>query len=365
MPLAHRLAVNPEGLGLADLAGVIATTLRRRGGHVLVNLMRRGGEGPSYAVILARLCRWCAIAPGADTEQTELSLLRWWADRAWGRLDDAQRDALGDAIGERPLPASPPEDITTLTVRGRLGELVSWRVGLGTLFGPARLLLLLVLPLWPLLVLGTAFWLGRPRNDKLMEAVLEVARLRQVVRHRLTVGVVGSPSSGKDAAISAIFSLPTGNISPIAGSTRAVSITRLPSATALYVVNTPGMGDVVEAVTEEARQILHHIDLFLYIVNAQGGVQERELEDWRRCVDFARPVLAIVNKIDTLRPADRERYLADARGKLAAPPEDFLAAAFDPLPQLSQAPIGVAAVRGWIEAQVIALGKEPDELPWR
>ena len=36
------------------------------------------------------------------------------------------------------------------------------------------------------------------------EAVLEISALRQTVRHRVTIGVVGSPSSGKDAAIGAI-----------------------------------------------------------------------------------------------------------------------------------------------------------------
>ena len=75
----------------------------------------------------------------------------------------------------------------------------------------------------------------------------------------------------------------------------------------MYVVNTPGMGDIIEEVTEEARQVLDLIDVFVYVVNAQGGVQARELDDYRRCVARDRPVLAVVNKIDTLRERDRER----------------------------------------------------------
>ena len=171
------------------------------------------------------------------------------------------------------------------------------------------------------------FYLARPRDELLLPAVVELSALRRTVRHRVTVGVVGSPSSGKDAAIKAIFGIDSGNVNPVAGSTREVEITRLKNATALYVVNTPGMGDVIASVTEEAKQVLDLIDLFVYVVNAQGGVQARELADYRACVARDRPVLAVVNKIDTLRESDRERYLIDARGKLGAPESGFLAAA--------------------------------------
>jgi GTP-binding protein EngB required for normal cell division len=217
----------------------------------------------------------------------------------------------------------------------------------------------LLLPVIPLIL----WWNFRRDEKRFLAGVLEVARLRQVVLHRVTIGVVGSPSTGKDAAIKALFGIDTGNVSPIAGSTKEVAIQRLPTSTALYVVNTPGMGDVVERVTEEARQVLDHIDVFLYIVNAEGGVQQRELEDYRRCLSRGRPVLVLVNKIDVLREHDREAYLADARAKLGAPPEDFQPVAVDPLPQLSPVPIGLDAVHAWLRLHLTELGKDPDELP--
>jgi GTPase Era involved in 16S rRNA processing len=175
---------------------------------------------------------------------------------------------------------------------------------------------------------------------------------------------MGSPSSGKDAALSAVFGLEPSNVSPVAGSTTTVEITRLPGTSALYLVNTPGLGDVVEDVTEEARQVLDHIDLYLYVVNAQGGVQAREKADHAAAVATGRPVLSVVNKIDTLRPSDRERYLDDARAKLGVDEADFVATAFDPLPQLAESPIGVEEVRRWIEERLRELGKDPAELPW-
>ena len=222
----------------------------------------------------------------------------------------------------------------------------------------------LLLSLVPMGGCMTVWLMGRPRDDRFLPAVLEVAKLRRSIRYRVTVGVVGSPSCGKDAAIAAIFGIESGNISPIAGSTRTVEISQLPDATALYVVNTPGMGDVVEQVTEAAREVLELIDVFVYVLNSQGGVQARELADYQRCVASGRPVLVVVNKIDTLREEDRERYLADARQKLGAASENFLAAAFDPHPQLHDQPLGLQPVRDWIARELTSLGKDRSELPW-
>jgi GTPase Era involved in 16S rRNA processing len=141
-----------------------------------------------------------------------------------------------------------------------------------------------------------------------------------------------------------------------------VAITKLPNASALYVVNTPGLGDVIEAVTEEARQVLDLVDVYIYVVNAQGGVQTREKTDYDDVVSRGRPVLAVINKVDTLRERDRDRYLADARVKLDAPEDAFLAAAFDPLPALSESPIGIEPIREWLRGQLRLLGKDENEL---
>ena len=111
-------------------------------------------------------------------------------------------------------------------------------------------------------------------------------------------------------------------------------------------------------VTEEARQVLDHIDLYLYLVNAEGGVQAREKADYERCVASGRPVLAVVNKIDVLRPRDKEKYLADARRKLGAAEEDFVAVAVDPLPELSPGPINLEAIHGWLGRRLREMGKE-------
>ena len=355
LPLAVRVGVSPEGLGLGDLAHAIAVAVRSNGAHLVTNQLLRQGDGPPYPLLLRELCSRCGVEGGETLEETELLLLEWWIDSRWREISPRWRERIWKEMGlEPPVPAR----------REAAGGLA--RIRLGHHFGYRAVSTLPVLAfLSPVGVLfGLLYFLTRRRRADILPVVLEISRLRQAVRHRVTIGVVGSPSSGKDAAIKAIFGLDSGNVSPIAGSTRDVSITRLEGATALYVVNTPGMGDVVESVTEEARQVLHHIDVFVYVVNSQGGVQAREKSDYDLCIASERPVLAVVNKIDTLRERDRERYLADAREKLGASEHDFLAVAFDPLPQLSDMPIGLDEVRRWLTQELVELGKDPAELPW-
>lgn len=355
--LAAVLRVDPRGKGLRDLCMALAHKLRWVGTHKLRALLRRF-EPLEYHDVLAGLARRSRIAAEGTLEDQEQALLEKVLTEAWPNLDQESRLALWQRQGFDP-PAPTMGQRALDTVHETLGPKAAFALSTVTL--PA-LVAVATPPFLQLPGCLALWWLTRPDDRLVTAAVLEVSRLRQLVLHRVTVGVVGSPSSGKDAAIRALFGIDHGGVDPVAGSTRDVQIARLPGSTATYIVNTPGMGDVVESVTEEARQVLDHIDLYVYVVNAQGGVQARERDDYVACVRSGRPVLAVVNKIDTIKAEDRDRYLADARAKLGAPEDAFLAAAFDPLPQLADAPIGLDAVRAWLRERLLEAGKDPTEL---
>lgn len=355
--LAAVLRVDPDSKGLRDLSTALARKLRWVGSHKLRALLR-GGTSNQYHVVLADLARRAKVDRGDTLEVTEQAILAKFLSEVWAQLDDEARLRFWSEQGLRP-PVPKAGQQALEVARDALGEQASY--ALSTLTVPG-LLALVTIPITPLPGCLLAWWLAAPNDRVLVPAVLEVSRLRQLVLHRVTIGIVGSPSSGKDAAIKAIFGIDHGNVDPVAGSTTEVTITRIPGSTATYVVNTPGLGDVVESVTEEARQVLDHIDVYVYVVNAQGGVQQREKTDYSSCVRTGRPVLTVINKIDTLKPADRERYLVDARKKLGAPEDAFLAAAFDPLPQLADAPIGVDDVRVWLRQRLLEAGKASQEL---
>lgn len=373
LPLAALVRVAHEGVGLSLLASNLARATRRLSRHALVNALFSRGEGPEWTEVLAGLV---GHPVGFDEiEEAELEVLRAVEIQRWGTLAPDARRALWTQLA---LQGEPPEagEAALTEARSQLGRTFGYAVtqAHATLLAPRRFPWFMVLAMVPgcgcvlrPVLVGAALlsfgWFLRADRARLQAMVLHVASLRQRVLRRITIGLVGSPSTGKDAGIRALFGIDSGNISPIAGSTRTVNIQRVPGATALFVVNTPGLGDVVEAVTDEAREVLRHIDVYLYVVNAEGGVQAREQADYRACLASGRPVLALVNKIDLLRPRDKERYLDDARAKLGAPEDAFLPVAFDPMPELSPTPLGLAEVRAWLVERLVELGKDPDELP--
>jgi hypothetical protein len=317
LSLAQLLRVNPDGLGLGDLARILAGQVRRIGSHGIGNVAR-GGHGRPYELVLADAARERGITPG-EPEETELALARSWFASRWEKATPEERERVWKDLG---LEDAPPEAAAEAAgvARERLGRAFDYAVtGLTYVIRPIGWLAVgslfltplgcLARPVLPLFVPYFAWRALRPSPEQVGAVMLEVARIRQRVLHRVTIGVVGSPSTGKDAGIKALFGIDTGNISPIAGSTKEVAIQRLPGATALFIVNTPGLGDVMESVTEEARQVLDHIDLYLYIVNAEGGVQARELADYQRCVATGKPVRSgSRRKSWNTQPMARRRY---------------------------------------------------------
>jgi GTP-binding protein EngB required for normal cell division len=373
LPLAELVGVTHRGVGLDLLARNLSRATRRLVRHGLLNALFAGGEGPDWLTVLRELSGNRKL--GFDElSEAEVQIVRQAREESWVGLSAEARLELWRHLG---MDGTPPSSGSEAMARAEssLGRafgyvLTQTRDGVTTSRRFPAVLIFAFLPfgwiLQPIIILSILLGANRAlRADRprLVTMVMHVARLRQIVLRRITVGFVGSPSTGKDAGIRAIFGIDSGNISPVAGSTRTVNIQQVPGATALYVVNTPGLGDVVQSVTDEAKQVLSHIDVYLYVVNAEGGVQAREQADYRACKATGKPVLALVNKVDLLRPRDVDRYLADARQKLGAAEEDFMPVAFDPMPELSPTPIGLAAVRAWLVAALVSLDKDPAELP--
>ena len=182
--------------------------------------------------------------------------------------------------------------------------------------------------------------------------------VRKALSMRLAVAFVGSASSGKDSAIKALFGIDFGEVSPIPGSTAEVRVAPLDRAGRVVVVNAPGFGDIRATVDRAARDVLDALDVIVYLVNCEGGatIDERRDLDAIRALD--RPTLVVLNKIDLIRPAQRDEFVRATLAQLGVDTRDAVVAAFDPLPQLADDAIGVSAVIAWIEGKLEASGKE-------
>ncbi len=178
----------------------------------------------------------------------------------------------------------------------------------------------------------------------------------QALSGQLVIAVLGPASSGKDAAIRALFGVDTGEIDPIPGSTRRARALDLGGQ--VTVINAPGFGDLRPEVEAEARRLLDRLDVALYLVNCDGGASIDERKDLDALRALGRPVLVCLNKIDLIRPHQRERFVEATLQQLGCRPEDAVVTAFDPLPALSDRPIGLEEVTSWLSRTLEAQGKE-------
>jgi len=364
----HNLDVNAP-IGRHDLVRIVAGRVRKAGGQALANLAR-GGEGPPYKEVVRDVALSLDLPGTGEVETMELSVVHSWLATAWDSLSDTEQERIWAELQHhpsmQPVEEAPPHGLLLVEKAAEMfpREFTFKTTALAAFsLSGIGLIGILARPFMPFMAVASLLGSMAPSLRKTLPSVVWISMLRQQVRYRVTIGFVGSPSCGKDAAIKALIGLDSGNINPVAGSTSSVTVSQVSGSTALFVVNTPGMGDVVESVTEEALQVLSHIDVYIYVLNCEGGVQARELADYQACLDSEKPVLVALNKIDVLRPRDRARYIEDAREKLGGEQVQLIPCAFDPLPQLSELPINTAAVHSWLAKTLEALGKDPAELP--
>lgn len=200
---------------------------------------------------------------------------------------------------------------------------------------------------------------ARPAADQVAHRwELASTEVEAALQQRLVVAFLGSASSGKDSAIRAIFGLDFGEVDPIPGSTAEVRVAPIDRDGNVLVVNAPGFGDVRQSVDQKAREVLEQLDIAIYVLNADGGATIDERRDLDAIRALGRPTLVCINKIDLIRPEQRERFVEKTLAQLAVDPRDAIVTAFDPMPALSEEPIGVDEVIGWIHKQLVSQGKD-------
>ncbi|WP_345845138.1 GTPase [Shewanella algae] len=200
-----------------------------------------------------------------------------------------------------------------------------------------------------------------PAFRKTVPAIVHIAMLRQNVLKRLTISVVGDGSVGKDALFKSVFSVDTGNINPIAGSTSDTKVYDLGHTGCIKLINFPGFHDVRSEINDLINDNIKHTDLFLLVVDVSRGVSGHDVETLEKLKAEDKPVLVCLNKVDMLRPNDKEKMIQVAKTRLQN--SYVIETAFDPDPRLSQdGPIGTRAVFDWVVDQLEAQGKETTHL---
>lgn len=186
---------------------------------------------------------------------------------------------------------------------------------------------------------------------------LAAEEVQAALKEHIVIAFLGSASSGKDSAIKAIFNVDFGQVDPIPGSTDRVRVAPVDAGEQVLVVNAPGFGDIRGEVDAAARRVLDQLDLAIYVLNADGGATIDERRDLDEIRALGRPTLVCLNKIDLIRPHQLEAFVEKTLEQLNVDPSDHVRTAFDPMPVISETPIGVQEVVRWIHRHLENNGK--------
>jgi GTP-binding protein Era len=176
------------------------------------------------------------------------------------------------------------------------------------------------------------------------------------LQKQLVMAFLGTASSGKTSAIKALFDVDLGDIHPIPGSTTEVKVLQI--AKNVLVVDAPGFGDIRREISQKAKDACDSVDVFVYVINAEGGYKQQEKEDYHSLLNYGREVLVVLNKIDLIRDHQKQEFIEDQRQKMGVIPDNFVPAAFDPHPAISPIPINVVKVQAWIQDTLEKKGKD-------
>lgn len=186
--------------------------------------------------------------------------------------------------------------------------------------------------------------------------------VERALSENVVVAFLGSASSGKDAAIRALFGVDFGQVDPVPGSTDRVRVALLDPGRRVVLVNAPGFGDLRAEVEAAARKLVDRMDVAVYVLSCEGGATADEKANIDSLCATGRPFLVCLNKIDLVRPHQRTELVRDTLARLGIDRSQDMpgvaVTAFDPLPALADAPIGLETVVTWLMKTLREQGKD-------
>lgn len=387
-PLVEYLGMDLEVLhskkmGSRAAAKAIAEYLRKMGSNDIATLLR-GGEAVSYSEVVVDVGeKMGALGVSSDNsvEANEEVILWKVFEDTLDKMSDEEKRQLFRSMGikEHDIPIGAATALIVQHLMRQYGGFAVYQtslivanmvskalLGKGLTFAAnAALTRTIGTLLGPIGWLATGIWLAidlaGPAYRKTVPAVIHVAMLRQMLTKRITIGVVGDGSSGKDSLMHAVFGIDS-DIDPVAGSTKEAMIYPLGLHGNAHIVNYPGFNDYRTDVNLHTDDYLHHTDVFIMVVDILRGISGNDTQTLKRLQAFDKPILICLNKVDLPRtPADKEKLRKAAAERLNG--YTIIETAFDPDPRLSQHNIGCKDVYDWIAAQVKENGKVTDAIP--
>lgn len=361
----------------------ISADLRKMGSNDIATVLRGGDAVPYYQVVfdVAKKLKVDNISQKNSAECIEREIIKKLFADALDKMSEDEKRILLNSMGitGSEIPYKAAGTLITQLLLKKFGGFAVYRMSLimaniisrallgsglsfATNVALTRAISVLLGPIgWASSGVWLAIDLAGPAYRKTVPAIVHIALLRQMTINRLNIGIVGDGSVGKDALLMSVFGIDTDNVNPIAGSTEDAEIYSLGDTGAINVVNFPGFNDVRPHVNELTNDQLHHTDVFLMVLDLNRGVSGTDVEILKTLKSFGTPILICLNKIDIVRPKNKDFLLKAAKDRLGDC--EMIETAFDPDERVhKEGPIGAEKVFDWVKRKLEEDGKETDHL---
>jgi uncharacterized protein YaaW (UPF0174 family)/signal recognition particle receptor subunit beta len=380
--LAYEEPENWKGLHSKEKAKQLSDCLRKMGSNDIATFFR--GEGVPYDEVVYDVGRKLSAyvnRTNSAAENENAILIKVFKD-SLDKMSDEEKRILFKSMNmnQKEIPYGATSTMMVQFLLKRYGGFAVYRLSLIISNMVARALLGRGLSLaanamlargisvflGPIGWIATGAWLlvdlAGPAFRKTVPSVLHIAYLRQMLLNRVTIGVVGDGSTGKDSLLKCVFRLDTGNIDPVAGSTTTTLAYYLDEAQTVSLVNYPGFNDFRPEVDSFTNDYFIHSDVFLMVMDVARGVSKVDIEIYQKVKKFGRPVLVCLNKIDVPKPQDLRKLIKAAKDRISAGRKDFVECCFDPDPRHQVSPCGSAGVLEWVCERLLEYGKSAEAL---
>lgn len=365
-------------------AAEIALYLREMGSNDIATFFR--GKGVDYEEVLLDVGKKlkASVDEKASCEENEQAIINKVFEDSLNEMSENEKRELFKFLGvkEYSYDAAGPAAVLSAQIIANLSGFATYKMSMIVANMVARAMLGQGLSLatnaaiargvavfaGPVGWIASGVWLAidiaGPAFRKTVPAVIHVAMLRQLIKKKVTIGIVGEGSAGKDSLANSVFGLDT-NVDPVAGSTAEAESFQLGDNDNINVINYAGFNDIRDNVNQLTDEHLGHTDVFLWVLDVNRGITKADEETLQKLKAFSRPILACLNKVDLPRTEqDKIKLIANIHEKLDTKGvSQFIETAFDPDPRIFDKKIGCQDVYQWVSAELVKQGKDDGILP--
>jgi len=145
----------------------------------------------------------------------------------------------------------------------------------------------------------------------------KIPELEEALSKSLVISLFGNVNAGKSSLLNKITGIKYTDISPIPGWTKHVNLYPFPGFKNVKIADTPGLEDITEEVAERAEEFVQKdSDIVLFVLNATVGITRAEKQAFDSLRSQEYPLVVVLNKIDLLKPKDRDILIPDLKEKL-------------------------------------------------